>query len=74
MSPTILNHRLQELCEADIVEIGEAKGYVLSQGERALLAAMMPRVQWSMQARHTPAAQEQGSQECAAIFLSWRTS
>jgi DNA-binding HxlR family transcriptional regulator len=47
MSPTVLNHRLRELRETDIVELAESGGYTLSRSGKKLLAAMTPLLQWS---------------------------
>lgn len=47
VSPTVLNHRLHELRETDIVELAEAGGYTLSRSGRKLLEAMKPLLQWS---------------------------
>jgi DNA-binding HxlR family transcriptional regulator len=47
MSPTVLNLRLRELRETDIIEIAESGGYTLSQSGKALLKAMMPLLRWS---------------------------
>lgn len=46
MSPTVLNHRLHELRDTDIVELAPG-GYTLSQSGKALLAAMSPLLRWS---------------------------
>jgi DNA-binding HxlR family transcriptional regulator len=47
MSPTVLNHRLHELRETDIVELAESGGYTLSRSGKKLLEAMTPLLQWS---------------------------
>jgi DNA-binding HxlR family transcriptional regulator len=47
MSPTVLNQRLHELRETNIVETAEEGGYTLSQSGKTLLVAMMPILQWS---------------------------
>ena len=47
MSPTVLNGRLHELRETDIVEVVEPGGYTLSQSGKSLLEAMTPLLQWS---------------------------
>lgn len=47
MSPTVLNHRLRELRETDIVELAESGGYTLSRSGKKLLEAMTPLLQWS---------------------------
>jgi DNA-binding HxlR family transcriptional regulator len=49
MSPTVLNQRLRELREADIVVLEEPHGYALSKQGRKLLEALMPLHQWSEQ-------------------------
>jgi len=47
MSPTVLNQRLRELRETDIIELPESGGYTLSQSGKKLLEAMMPLLHWS---------------------------
>ena len=47
MSPTVLNARLHELRETDIVEVAEPGGYTLSRSGKSLLEAMTPLLQWS---------------------------
>jgi DNA-binding HxlR family transcriptional regulator len=47
MSPTVLNQRLHELRETDIIEQAELGGYTLSQSGKALLKAMKPLLRWS---------------------------
>lgn len=47
MSPTVLNERLHELRETDIIEIAEPGGYTLSPAGNTLLEAMMPLLRWS---------------------------
>lgn len=47
MSPTVLNGRLHELRETDIVEVAEPGGYTLSHSGKQLLEAMTPLLQWS---------------------------
>lgn len=47
MSPTVLNTRLHELRETDIVEVAEPGGYTLSRSGKQLLEAMMPLLEWS---------------------------
>ncbi len=49
MSPTVLNQRLRELREADIVVLEEPSGYALSKQGRKLLEALMPLHQWAEQ-------------------------
>ncbi|HYD94836.1 MAG TPA: helix-turn-helix domain-containing protein [Noviherbaspirillum sp.] len=49
MSPTVLNQRLRELREADIVVLEEPSGYALSRQGRQLLEALMPLQRWSEQ-------------------------
>ena len=49
MSPTVLNQRLRELREADIVMLEEPYGYALSKQGRKLLEALMPLQKWSEQ-------------------------
>lgn len=47
MSPTVLNQRLQELRETQIIDIAASGGYTLSAPGVALLQAMMPLLKWS---------------------------
>uniref|UniRef100_UPI003F946079 winged helix-turn-helix transcriptional regulator n=2 Tax=Pseudomonas TaxID=286 RepID=UPI003F946079 len=47
MSPTVLNQRLQELREVDIIELASSGGYTLSPSGEELLEAMMPVMQWA---------------------------
>ena len=47
MSPTVLNQRLRELREADIVVLAQTGGYTLSRAGMQLLEALMPLVYWS---------------------------
>ncbi len=47
MSPTVLNQRLHELRETQIIALADAGGYTLSQTGVDLLAAMMPLLAWS---------------------------
>jgi DNA-binding HxlR family transcriptional regulator len=47
MSPTVLNQRLHQLRETDIVELAESGGYTLSRSGTKLLDAMTPLLQWS---------------------------
>lgn len=47
MSPTVLNVRLRELRDADIVVLAESGGYALSRSGQQLLAALMPLQRWS---------------------------
>ena len=46
-SPTIVNTRLAELREAQLVELDEAEGYRLTGLGRELLALMLPLHRWS---------------------------
>lgn len=46
ISPTILNKRLHELREADIVELGR-EGYGLTSNGKDLLAALAPLGRWA---------------------------
>jgi len=46
-SPTIVNTRLAELREAQLVELDEAEGYRLTAPGRELLALMLPLHRWS---------------------------
>ena len=47
MSPTVLNHRLHELRETDIVELAEPGGYTLTRSGKLLTDAMTPLLHWS---------------------------
>jgi len=47
MSPTVLNQRLRELRDADIVALAEQGGYSLSESGVQLLEALMPLQKWS---------------------------
>lgn len=47
MSPTVLNQRLRELRDADIVMLEDPAGYALSEQGRELLAALMPLQRWA---------------------------
>lgn len=49
MSPSVLNLRLQELREADIVVAQETGGYGLSESGRLLFAALAPLQAWAEQ-------------------------
>ena len=49
MSPTVLNQRLRELRDAEIVVLEEPSGYGLSRQGRQLLEALMPLQRWSEQ-------------------------
>jgi DNA-binding HxlR family transcriptional regulator len=47
MSPTVLNQRLRELRDADIVLLAEEGGYALSKSGKQLLAALTPLQRWA---------------------------
>lgn len=47
MSPTVLNVRLRELRDADIVVLAESGGYALSRSGGQLLEALTPLQRWS---------------------------
>ncbi|MFZ6645766.1 winged helix-turn-helix transcriptional regulator [Undibacterium sp. TJN25] len=47
MSPTVLNQRLRELRDAEIVVLAQEGGYSLSKSGVELLEAMMPLQKWS---------------------------
>lgn len=47
MSPTVLNQRLRELRDADIVVLEEPAGYALSLQGKELLEALMPLQRWA---------------------------
>lgn len=49
MSPTVLNQRLRELRDTDIVLLEEPFGYALSRSGRQLLETLMPLQSWSEQ-------------------------
>jgi DNA-binding HxlR family transcriptional regulator len=57
MSPTVLNQRLRELRDADIVE-ATGEGYALSRSGAQLLQALLPLQQWSEQWRKRLLAKE----------------
>lgn len=58
MSPTVLNQRLRELRDAEIVVLEEPSGYALSRSGRKLLEALMPLQHWSEQWQRRLAARE----------------
>jgi DNA-binding HxlR family transcriptional regulator len=47
MSPTVLNQRLRELRDTDIVELAETGGYALTQSGAQLLEALTPLQRWA---------------------------
>lgn len=47
MSPTVLNQRLRELRDTDIVVLAETGGYELTQSGTQLLEALMPLQRWA---------------------------
>lgn len=47
MSPTVLNQRLRELRDSDIVILEEPAGYALSRQGRELLDALTPLQRWA---------------------------
>ena len=47
MSPTVLNQRLRELRDADIVMLAETGGYALTQSGAQLLEALAPLQRWA---------------------------
>lgn len=49
VSPTVLNQRLKELREAQLVDHQPGEGYALSEHGRSLLAAMEPMMAWAVQ-------------------------
>ena len=49
MSPTVLNQRLRDLREAEIVSLEEGEGYSLTPSGRKLLEALLPLHQWAEQ-------------------------
>jgi DNA-binding HxlR family transcriptional regulator len=49
MSPTVLNQRLRELRDANIVVLEDPSGFALSKQGRQLLEALMPLQRWSEQ-------------------------
>lgn len=48
MSPTVLNQRLRELRDTDIVMLAEPGGYALTQSGIQLLEALMPLQRWAI--------------------------
>ncbi|WP_136418722.1 MULTISPECIES: helix-turn-helix domain-containing protein [Oxalobacteraceae] len=60
MSPTVLNQRLRELRDADIVVLEEPGGYTLSGQGRQLLASLMPLHQWAEQWQKKQLAKARG--------------
>lgn len=58
MSPTVLNQRLRELREADIVQLEDPYGYALTRSGQQLLEALMPLHRWSEQWQKRLAAKE----------------
>ncbi len=58
MSPTVLNQRLHELRDADIVMLEEPGGYTLTRSGWQLLEALMPLQRWSTQWQKRLAAKE----------------
>ena len=62
MSPTVLNQRLHELRDAEIVVLEDPYGYALSKQGRQLLEVLMPLQRWSEQWHKKLAAKsDQGS-------------
>jgi DNA-binding HxlR family transcriptional regulator len=49
VSPTVLNQRLKELREAQLVDHQPGAGYALSGQGRSLLVAMEPMMAWAVQ-------------------------
>lgn len=49
LSPTVLNKRLQELREADIITLQDGEGYQLTEQGITLLTLLMPLNEWSEQ-------------------------
>ena len=47
VSPSVLNVRLAELREAELVDVGEPAGYRLTDEGKALLAALLPLHAWA---------------------------
>lgn len=60
MSPTVLNQRLRELRDADIVVLEDPHGYALTRSGRQLLEALMPLQRWSEQWQKRMAAKKDG--------------
>lgn len=58
MSPTVLNQRLRELRDTDIVMLEDPHGYALTRSGRQLLEALMPLQRWSEQWQKRMAAKE----------------
>ncbi|MCY1018578.1 MULTISPECIES: winged helix-turn-helix transcriptional regulator [Pyxidicoccus] len=47
VSPSVLNTRLKELRDSDLVTLDEAEGYVLTPLGRELLERFLPLVDWA---------------------------
>ena len=62
MSPTVLNQRLRELRDADIVVLHEPGGYGLTRAGTQLLDALLPLHHWSEQWQKKRGAKEVGAQ------------
>ena len=57
LSPTILNKRLHELREADIVELIDGAGYQLTNEGQILLETLLPLNEWAKRwGKHTTAS------------------
>lgn len=59
MSPTVLNQRLRELRDADIVIQEDPAGYALSSQGRELLDALMPLQRWAQRWDRRPGRKEE---------------
>lgn len=69
MSPTVLNQRLREMRDADLVEMAESGGYGLSRSGRQLLEALLPLQRWSEQWQKRLAAKERPESDADAAML-----
>lgn len=61
MSPTVLNQRLRDLREADIVVLEEPNGYALTGQGRQLLESLLPLHQWAERWQKRRMAKTRGS-------------
>lgn len=61
MSPTVLNQRLRELRDAEIVLLEDPHGYALTRSGRQLLESLMPLQRWAEQWQKRMAAKEDRS-------------
>jgi DNA-binding HxlR family transcriptional regulator len=66
MSPTVLNQRLHELRETQLIESAETGGYTLSALGKSLLEAMMPLLRWSDEWQKTLASTPSDADESSS--------